>query len=164
MLGRADLIRMNQLVRRGIDLDGFLVWYRTLDAPEHRALATRLFEFAGEAGYGAEDLRQAIERAGLRPEDPVARRVAVDWADPRTDFPRYLERRAWLDALGDADREPAFRIAACLFGIAEGRVYRSESKASCNHWWHRDLLDERVVRAILADPNYHRTSRKDDSP
>jgi hypothetical protein len=36
------------------------------------------------------------------------------------------------------------------------------SKESCNHWWHRDLLDDRVVEARLADPTFYNTSMKDD--
>jgi hypothetical protein len=49
-----------------------------------------------------------------------------------------------------------------LFGTAEGRVYQGATREGCNHWWHRDLLDERVVQALLNDPQYWRTSMKDD--
>jgi hypothetical protein len=42
------------------------------------------------------------------------------------------------------------------------RVYRGESKECCNHWWHRDLLDERVVRDLLSDPHFYLTAMKDD--
>jgi hypothetical protein len=57
-----------------------------------------------------------------------------------------------------------FTFAVYLFGLAEGRVFAREAKESCNHWWHRDLLDPRVVAAILNDPHYYRTSLKDDEP
>jgi hypothetical protein len=53
-------------------------------------------------------------------------------------------------------------LIVLLFGIAEGRVFRAETKATCNHWWHRDLTDERVVQDILNNPKFYTTSMKDD--
>jgi hypothetical protein len=31
-------------------------------------------------------------------------------------------------------------------------VFHNETVASGNHWWHRDLLDPRVVDNIITDP------------
>lgn len=42
-------------------------------------------------------------------------------------------------------------------------MYRGESPEYCNHWWHRDLLDERVVQDLLNDPRYYVTAMKDDA-
>ncbi len=69
---------------------------------------------------------------------------------------------AWLLELSETDRLIVFALAVYLFGKAEGRVYRQEEKQWCNHWWHRDLLDERVVNAILNDPMFYTTAMKDD--
>ena len=49
-----------------------------------------------------------------------------------------------------------------LFGTAEGRAYRGDTPERCTHWWHRDLSDRRVVHDLLNDPNYARTSMRDD--
>lgn len=72
----------------------------------------------------------------------------------------------WLDQhwtqLAEHERFTVFTMAAHLFSVAEGRVFRAETKAGCNHWWHRDLLDDRVAQAILNDPEYYNTSMKDD--
>jgi len=63
---------------------------------------------------------------------------------------------------GDQQQEVVLRLLVYLFGYAEERIYSRETEEWCNHWWHRDLLDERVVNDLLADPEYYRTSMKDD--
>ena len=49
-------------------------------------------------------------------------------------------------------------VAVFMFGLAEGRVFAAEMKASCNHWWHRDLLNPAVVQSLLNNPNPSGTS------
>ena len=70
---------------------------------------------------------------------------------------------SWLRGLSVQDKNATFLVAVFLFGVAEGTVFRNETVASCNHWWHRDPLDARVVDAIRNDPEYYRTSMKHDA-
>jgi hypothetical protein len=58
----------------------------------------------------------------------------------------------WVEGLSDADRAVVFWLFVFLFGVAEGRVYQRETPEHCNHWWHRDLLDDRVVRDLVTNP------------
>jgi hypothetical protein len=68
----------------------------------------------------------------------------------------------WLESAEPEVREMAFRWFVYLFGVAERRFRQTERPESCNHWWHRDLDDPRVVESILKDPEYYRTSPRDD--
>ena len=157
-----DLIRMNRLVRGRIDIEGFVAWHRDLDDGEGLQLIDSLVAYAGEAGFDADTYAEAMGAAGLDATTALAQEVASFW-QPGWTRPDRIGLRKWLGGLDDDSREWMLRWAVFLFGTAEGRVYRNEHPASCNHWWHRDLTDERVVEALLNDPRYASTSMKDDA-
>jgi hypothetical protein len=157
--GLADLIRMNQLVRARIDLDGFQAWYETLPLEGRGALTYMLCEFAHQAGVHESTWDEALAASGLPSSDPVVRRLWAARRDEFQAFPLY----EFVRAAPEKDLPTVFRLFVYLFGIAERAVYRAESKMWCNHWWHRDLLDERVVQDLLADPHYYKTAMKDDA-
>ncbi|MDY3556166.1 DUF5958 family protein [Gemmata sp. JC717] len=159
MVELPDLIRANQLVRGRIDLDGFGEWHDALLPAQRVVLGDVLFTFAHQAGVLDADYGQALAVAGV----PADHRVVRRFNDARQErhFPFMVAARL-LPTLDDGDMRVAFRLFAALFGIAEGRVYKREAPECCNHWWHRDLLDERAVQDLLADPNYFRTSMWDD--
>jgi hypothetical protein len=159
----ADLIRLNQLVRGRIDYKGFRAWYDALPPDGQRELAWTLCEFAHQAGVNQARFGEAVELAGLAADHPLVAHVSA-LCTP------LWERRGgslfelydWVKKLPDTERPVVFRLFVFLFGVAEGRVYRGETRECCNHWWHRDLLDERVVRDLLNDPRFYMTAMKDD--
>lgn len=155
----ADLIRVNQLVRSRIDFEGFRTWYATLPFEQRRALAYLLCEFAHQAGVDDTTWDEALAASGLPASHPLVQRVLAAGRDNAPVFRLY----EFVVSAPEDDLPTAFRLFVYLFGIAEGGVYRSESKEHCNHWWHRDLLDERVVQNLLSDPRYYATARKDDA-
>lgn len=153
----ADLIRVNQLVRQRIDFEGFRAWYDALPA-QRRALTCLVGEFAHQAGVSDATWEEALAASGLSVDEPVVRQV---WSVRRGEHPLF-RLYEFVAAVPDDLLPTVFRLFVYLFGTAEGRVYRGESAEHCNHWWHRDLLDERVVRDLLNDPRYYSTARKDD--
>jgi len=154
----ADLIRINQLVRGRIDYDGFRAWYAALQTDRRRALMYQLCEFAHQAGVTADTWDEALAAGGLAASDPVAQAVLSAGRSEHPVFRLY----EFVVAVPENDLPTAFKVFVFLFGIAEGRVYRGESKEHCNHWWHRDLLDKRVVRDLLGDPRFYMTAMRDD--
>jgi hypothetical protein len=154
-----DLIRMNQLVRRHVDFNGFEEWYAALLPAQRLALTECLCEFAYQAGVTDAVFDEALAAASLPADHSVITRLLECRRNEKSNLLGMYEVPV---SLGDADSEVAFRLFVSLFGAAEGRVYRGERKDWCNHWWHRDLLDERVVRDLLSDPAYHRTAMQDD--
>ena len=154
----ADLIRINQLVRGRIDYDGFRTWYDTLPADQRRSLTHLLCEFANQAGVWDFTWDEALAASRLPASDPVVQRLRSARRAASAVFPLYQVAAE----VPEEDLPTAFQLMVYLFGTAEGYRYRGESKECCNHWWHRDLLDERVVRDLLADPRFGRTAMKDD--
>jgi len=155
----ADLIRVNQLVRGRIDFDGFQAWYAALPPEQRRALTYLLCEFAHQAGVDDATWDEALAASGLSASDPLVQRVLSARQAEYPVFPLYQ----FVVAVPEDDLPNVFRLFVYLFGTAEGEVYRSESMEHCNHWWHRDLLDERVVRDLLSNPRYYMTARKNDA-
>lgn len=154
----ADLIRLNQLVRGRINFEGFEAWFASLLSDQRRALTCLLCEFAHQAGVGVYTWHEAMTASGLPTSDPVVQRVLAAGRCEHPVFPLY----DLVSAVTEEEMPTVFRLFVYLFGIAEGAVYRNESKEDCNHWWHRDLQDERVVRDLLTDTRFYLTSMRDD--
>ena len=156
----AETIRVNQLVRDKIDLAGFTAWYEQLSVPEQRALIIALIFFAEQAGGLSDDVWfETLALTNLESTNPLFENQAAFLRKLITEIDDFDE---WLAKLSNADKFAVFTFIVHLFGVAEGKIYRKEQKDWCNHWWHRDLLDERVVQDILNDPKYYMTSMKDD--
>lgn len=156
-----DLIRINQLVRNYIDFDKFEKWYNSLSVLEQSALTTTLCDFSYQAEFDEATYNEALKEAGIDSDNSLVK-YAVSFYNKRR---RYLDIHSfykWLIQLQDVERFVVFRNFVYLFGKAEGIVYRHETKEGCNHWWHRNLLDEKVVQSLLDNPKYYSTSLKDD--
>ena len=151
---------MNQLVRTHIDFDGFVAWYNALSLTEQIALMRELNENAGQACFPqAPPYEEAGAVAQLQADEPLII-LAKSFASGLS-LPLRMTVDTWLFTLSEEDRLTVFRFFVYLFGTAERKV-RCDS-SSCNHWWHRDLLDARVVEDLLNDPQYYKTSIKDDA-
>ena len=159
-LDLAEMIRINQLVRGKIDLAGFTAWYEQLSFTGQRALIASLIFFAEQArGLNDADWNEALATTNLERTNPLFENRAAFLRKLVTEMDDFDD---WLAQLSNADRFAVFTFLVHLFGVAEGKIYRNEQKDWCNHWWHRDLLDERVVHDILNDPKFYMTSMKDD--
>lgn len=159
-MGLPELIRINQLARGGVDFAGFQAWHDSLSLEEQTALILHLNMLAWQAGCDAELIRRAITAAQLNEDDPLIQAGSLFIAG----FSReHGQLDAWLLGLQAEERAAVFRMYVFMFGFAEERVYSQETEENCNHWWHRDLLDERVVEALLRDPRYWATSMRDDA-
>ncbi|QEL13417.1 DUF5958 family protein [Limnoglobus roseus] len=154
----ADLIRMNQLVRGRIDYKGFCTWYEALPPEQRRGLTGLLLEFAHQAGVTEQLWNEALMASGLTESDGVVQRLWIARKADNTGL--ALHKFIW--ALPATELPTLFRVAVYLFGIAEGNVFRNEVKEHCNHWWHRDLMDKRVVQDLLNDSQYYSTAMRND--
>src|SRR5690242_11916206 len=142
-----DHIRMNQLIRAGIDLEGFDEWYKSLLADDQFLLINTLFHFAYQAGADITTWHQATSIGGFANHETLVENIK-SFHITEIGFPDWIGFEEWLQGLSNQHKDATFRMAVFLFGVAEGAVFRIETVASCNHWWHRDLLDPRVVDAI----------------
>jgi len=154
----ADEIRLNRLIRGRLDFEAFTSWYRSLIPNQQACLVSTLREYAYEAGVDDGVYAEALQGAGLIAADPAVQQAQGILRQTNAGFWIYQH----LPELAEGDRFTVFTISVHLFAVAEGRVFRAHTKDHCNHWWHRDLLDDRVVQAILNDPKFYMTSMKDD--
>ena len=159
MMELPDLIRLNQLVRRTIDFDGFENWFQELSPNDRRTLVFTLSEFAQQAGVDNEVLESAVAYADWSSDHPSLKHVQA----LRQDNAMAIRLYDWIQGLSDTQLHEHLRFFVALFGTAERRVFSNEREEWCNHWWHRDVLDDRVVQDLLKNPKFYRTSMKDDA-
>jgi len=152
-----DEILMNQLIRNGINFAQFLNWYNKLNIEEQSALVSTLFEFAYQAGVKQSIIIDAFEKSGVSESEHLIREVLEFGTDIDAIEDLYLQLT--LD-----ERSIVFKYSVFLFCIAENNVYFNIclKDENCNHWWHRDILDEKVVVSILTDPECFIILGKDD--
>lgn len=154
-----DLIRMNQLVRGRIDYPAFEAWHLSLPREQQNELLHQIFTCALQAGTDESTVAEALTLSGLPADDMVVRDLI---ARDSKGFPRWDGLCRIHASTDNIERLKALRFCVHHFGVAEGRVFRQETKEGCNHWWHRDLLDERVVQALLNNPKFYMTAMEDD--
>jgi len=155
----AELIKVNRLVRGSINLEDFCSWYDSIPAGEQSALLYHLHLFAQQAGCDKQIWQRAVHETEYTDDDPLVRAVASFRGGYSPELAGEYE---WLSSLDATKRRHLLSLYVYLFGYAEARVFARETEKCCNHWWHRDLLDERVVHALLTDADFERTSMKDD--
>lgn len=161
LLEPSEIIRINQLVRNRIDLPGFMEWYEQLSIPQQLSLISTLFEFAHQAGVDNQIWEEILYAAVVTPAIELAQQ-SKSFHDYELGIYDWGGFNRWLQELSDANRTKVFTVGVYLFGTAEAKVLSKERAEWCNHWWHRDLLDDRVVRDILSNPKFYVTSMKDD--
>ncbi|MBC8137033.1 MAG: hypothetical protein H8F28_14225 [Fibrella sp.] len=160
-----DLIRMNQLIRGRIDLAGFNQWHESLPPDEQATLLYSLHLFGQQAGGREQVFEEAVKYTQLPMNHPLVNTLSHfrggyirdgDASNTR------LSEQEWLTVRQAEDRRLLLPVLVYFFGFAENKVYSMETAENCNHWWHRDLLDDRVVEDLLGDPEFYRTAMRDD--
>ncbi len=160
MMELSDLIRLNQLVRGSISFAGFERWFDESSTSGQRTIIHTLSELAHQAGVNDDVFASAVRCADLSPDDSTVEHIrSLRQHDGMTTLRIYK----WIESAPDTELRSHLRFFVSLFGTAEGRVFSKERAEWCNHWWHRDLLDDRVVQELLNDPRFYMTSMKDDA-
>src|SRR6266481_3548957 len=158
-LEKADVIRMNQLVLRQTDYKGFYDWYKPLDVDEQSVLIGGLCQYAYQAGVDETVYQIASQDAGLTQDQRFLNMMKKVQSASGLNIGGFVD---WLWSASRQNRDQAFIFFVHLFGEAERKVRRTENPKTCNHWWHRNLEDPRIVESILKDPEYYKTSPTDD--
>ncbi len=159
-IDKADVIRMNQLVRRRVNYEGFWAWYQELATDEQAALITALCHYAYQAGVNESIHDRACHAGGFAHDDEFVLMMKKIQDRGGLNIGGLTE---WLGSVEADTRVRALKFFVYLFGEAEQQAMAKEDRQHCNHWWHRNLEDERVVQNILNDPEYYKTSPRDDN-
>lgn len=135
-----DIIRINQMAQGGRSLADASAWFSEHDAQEQRALIQTVGYLALQAGAVPADAKEAAERAGIKPGVPAC--VLMGKGVPKQQLDKLLE-------LPREENLRSFSFLVGLLSVADARRKASKCAAGCNHWWHRNLGDEEIVKEIL---------------
>jgi hypothetical protein len=117
-------------------------WFLALKETEKQSVVKNIWALAIQAQVIESDIQDAIGAAGLKPtQTPV---VMISKGNVS------LHNRGYkLSILKDTVLNQAFFLVLECFAIAERRRKEKEDPLNCNHWWHKDLSDERIIKEIL---------------
>jgi Family of unknown function (DUF5958) len=153
-----DLIRVNQFVRHHINFYDFNLWYQELTLSQQQTLTNALCEFAYQAGVNDDICDEAFNLSDLSSTQVAEQFLSFH----RKKHPDLWGIYQWIMRESEKELHSIFKLFVFLFGVAESKVYRAETKANCNHWWHRDLLNDRVAQDLLNNPRFYCTAMRDD--
>ena len=154
-LNLEEEIRINKFIRNKIDFQGFKEWFDSEPRNKQNMIVSTLCEYTQQAGITDEGIDTSFNKSGLNNHNKnieylLKLKISID------------EIEEWFENLNKVERDEILKFCVYLFGITEGEVYKKEIVQGCNHWWHRDLLDSRVVSSLLKNPEYWSTSMVDD--
>ncbi|MDD4402598.1 MAG: DUF5958 family protein [Desulfitobacteriaceae bacterium] len=137
-----ELILINQYAQGVVSRDKIKDWYLALQEIEKQSVVKSIWVLATQAQVKEDDIPVAAEAAGLKQtHTPV---VMISKGD------MSLNNRGYkLSALSGTVLNQAFWFVLECFALAERRRREKEGPDECNHWWHKDLSDDRVVKEIL---------------
>jgi hypothetical protein len=139
-----ELLFLNQYIQNVVQREAINNWFLSFDEMDRQAVVSGIWVLAWQARAVRSDFAEAAVAAGLNPtHTPV-----VAASNKETQF-RYVGFK--LAALKGPVLEQAFWFSLELYALAERRRKREKCSAGCNHWWHKDLSDKRVVKKILKD-------------
>lgn len=137
-----ELLLLNQYVQGVVSKSEVTKWFLALKETEKQSVVKNIWALAIQAQVIESDIQDAIGAAGLKPtQTPV---VMISKGNIS------LHNRGYkLSMLKDTVLNQAFFLILECFAIAERRRKEKEDPLNCNHWWHKDLSDERIIKEIL---------------
>jgi hypothetical protein len=141
-LNLLNLILLNQYVQGIVTRQEVDKWFLSLEENKKQFSVKELWILATQAQVIEGDIPKAMELAGLRPSNiPV---IMVSKGEVS-----FHKRGYKLSKLKGTVLNQAFWFVLECFALAERRRKEKEGTRECNHWWHKDLSDERVIKEIL---------------
>ena len=144
LLNIYNLIFLNKYAQHVVDKSEILNWFESLDMTERSLAVKEVWILATQAHISEDDIDAIAEKAGLKStHTPV---VMLKKAT----LP--LKQRGFeLANLKGTLLKQAFCLVVEWFAFAEERRKDNEIEETCNHWWHRDLSDARIVDEIIKE-------------
>lgn len=142
-------IYLNQLVQGAKPLAAGEQWFSELSDKAQVEILEKLAHFALQAGAGGADVDAAIARSGLRAGYTPCRVLVAHTKDNQKASSALRVALSKMSTLPADERSKSFLLLIALFWVADQRR-RERNFDPVNHWWHRDLSDDRVVADILA--------------
>jgi len=116
-----DLIKMNQLIRERIDVDGFETWYADLSFGDQQSLIKTLFLFAYQAGVSDATWEQASSLGGFAGRATLVDKIK-SFHLTEISLHDWIGFDSWLGGLSSHDKYATFLVSVYLFGVAAGSL------------------------------------------
>ncbi len=137
-----ELVLLNQYVQGVVLKKEIDNWFSSLEETDKQSVVKSIWVLATQAQVIESDIFIATLAAELKPtHTPV---VMISKGDVS-----LYNRGYRLSELKGTILNQAFLLVLECFALAERRRKEKEGTSECNHWWHKDLSDERVIKEIL---------------
>jgi len=142
ILNKPKLILLNQYVQSVANQEDIVRWYSSLDENAKQLAVKEIWILATQAQVSENDVMNATTQSGLKPTHTPVQMLKINKMP--------FHRRGYeLATLKGTVLKQAFLLVLECFALAESRRKEQEDPKSCNHWWHKDLSDKKVVKEIL---------------
>lgn len=124
-------------------VDGVLVgasWFGSLDPSIHTQVLRELTTMTIQSHPTYDEVDKALAKSGV---NPTSTPYVLAKKKP---FHLNVSKIANLPA---TENRNSFRVLLSIFREADSRRKTLECGTSCNHWWHKDLLDHSVRVELL---------------
>lgn len=148
MFSMQEEIIINQYAQGIKPIDELLEWYNSFDIEKKRSILIEIWSLANQAKVNEGDVENARIIAGLKvTHTPV--RMLYSKTQP------FKNRGFKVANLKGKEQVQAFLLILNCFAIAEQRRKSKcdAEKENCNHWWHQDLSNPKLIQEILKN-NY----------
>ncbi|HYE68779.1 MAG TPA: DUF5958 family protein [Anaerovoracaceae bacterium] len=142
ILTMKELILLNQYVQGVVKRLEIVNWFSSLPEDDKRSVVKSVWLLAVQAQIVEDDIPTVTLEAGLKPtHTPV---VMLSKGN------ESLHKRGYgLSRLSGVVLNQAFLLVLESFALAERRRKEKEGSEECNHWWHKNLADENIIKEIL---------------
>jgi hypothetical protein len=137
-------IFLNQLAQGIKRMTEGEAWFMKLSDQNKVATLRELNAMIMQASPRPLDVEVAIQRSSIPGRMPQCVMATK---------PNLKVQLAKIATLSRAEQPRSFRFLVALLGAADERRRKTKPLDLVNHWWHRDLSDERIVTEILAHQN-----------
>lgn len=131
---------LNQFSQRILSLDDVKSWFLKYSYEEKKNIVYGLLCMVIQSNAVSEDVYFAATYL-----KKVSSSAAVMLLNPRKPFYKFGYD---VCRLPEKDLDIAFCILLVTLSISDNRRKQSEPPHKCNHWWHKDLSDEKYINKI----------------
>lgn len=142
ILKTPELLFLNKYTQGLVTQSEIIDWFLMLHEVDKQKAVADVWVLATQARIREEDVPEVLTKAGLKPtHTPV-----IMLTKGKIPFHKH---GLCLSTLKGTVLKQAFLLVLECFAYAERRRKKNEDPLTCNHWWHKDLSDEEVIRDIL---------------
>ena len=144
MLSIQEQLIINQYAQGIKSMSELLEWYNSFDTGKKRSILVEIWSLANQAKVNEEDVENARITAGLKVTHTPVRMLHSETLP-------FKNRGFKIADLKGKEQVQAFLLILNCFAIAEQKRKSKcdAKKENCNHWWHQDLSNPKLIQEIL---------------